>query len=109
MTPLLPEETRHERAIRASISIHCPGLSAFQMACRADIAAMRDQAAVAMFRAAAPAAALLGVVARLASTVVYAPAADGELLNIRVALRMTIDAAGALDRASGDGSWHGPL
>lgn len=102
-----PDESIHgtvaERALRHAISIHCPDQSEFAMACRVDIATMRDQAAAGMFRAGPSAAALLGVVARVGSSAAYAPASDRDLVMTRSALRQTIDAARALERAKVDG------
>lgn len=97
------DESDHERALAAAISIHCPNQSDFAMACRVDIATMRDQAAAGMFRAGPSAAALLGVVARVGSSAAYAPASDRDLVMTRSALRQTIDAARALERARVDG------
>jgi len=95
--------TTQERALRHAISVHCPNQSEFAMACRVDIAMMRDQASAGMFRAGPSAAALLGVVARIGSASAYAPASDRDLVMTRSALRQTIDAARALERARIDG------
>lgn len=106
-TQIRPDESIHgtvnERALRHAISIHCPNQSEFAMACRVDIATMRDTAAAGVFRAGPSAAALLGVVARVGSSSVYAPASDRDLVMTRSALRQTIDAARALERARVDG------
>lgn len=95
--------TTQERALRHAISIHCPNQSEFAMACRVDIAMMRDQASAGMFRASQTAAALLAQVARAGSSWAYAPADDRQLVMVRSALRQTIDAARALERARVDG------
>lgn len=94
------EETDRERTYRASISMHCPNQSELDMASRIDIAVMRDGAASGMFRATDAAATLLHVATTVAAAWVYAPATSAQLLKTRSALRQTMDAARALERAT---------
>lgn len=97
------DETDHERAMRASISMHCPNEDAFSMACRIDIATMRDLAAAGMFRASRGAAVLLAEVSRIATSAVYAPMTPRDLVRTKFALRLTIEAARELERVGVDG------
>lgn len=89
--------------IEASISMHCPNQDEVAMSCRVDIARMRDLASIGAYRACDSAATLLQEVARVATQAVYAPIPTSQLIRIRCALSLTIEAARAMERAHADG------
>ncbi len=89
-----------ERAHRAAITIHCPNEGEWNMACRAQIAAIRDQASAGLRRCCNDAHGILSEVARIASLTVYAPMDAKQLTRKRAALMSAIEAARALERAA---------
>lgn len=91
-----------ERAHRHAIRVHCSNCDEFEMACRVDLATMRDAATAAQYRCSDEAAGLLGEVVRLASNGVYAPLPASRLIWLRSACRLTIEAARAVERAVAD-------
>lgn len=101
--PIVIGESEAERVYRHAISIHCPNSGEMEMAARVDIAMMRDQAAIGIGRASDSAAVLLGEVSRLATFAVYAQTETSRLLRIRSALKLTMEAARALERVQRDG------
>ena len=101
---VIPDETGVERAHRASISVHCPNQDEMSMAARVGIAILRDQAVTGQYRATSDAAAqMLSAAGRVAGDAVYAPINFRQLLRVQAALSLTIEAARAMERATGDG------
>jgi hypothetical protein len=92
-----------ERAHRGTISVHCPNEDEWAMKCRVAIAMMRDQAAAAQRQCCDGAHGILGEVARVATTAVYAPSDAKRLTLMRSALVQAMDAARAIERASRNG------
>lgn len=97
------DENEAERAYRRAIGVHCACSSEMEMAARVDLAMLRDQAAIGITRGTDSAAALLGEVSRLATVAVYAPRPESDLLRLAAALKLTMMAARAVDRATRDG------
>jgi hypothetical protein len=93
-------QTDAERAYRAAISIHLPNEGEVQMACRVQIAMMRDQASAALSRCSDAAYGVLLEVSKQAATAAYAPMEPRRLMLLRSALTLAIDAARALERAN---------
>lgn len=91
---MLPEEA----AYTAAITIHCPNCDEMEMASRVDIAMMRDSSARAAVTASESAAVLLNEVAKIATYTVYAPLSVSDLLRVRFALGLTMEAARGLER-----------
>lgn len=91
---MLPEEEAYTQAI----SIHCPNCDEMEMASRVDIAMMRDASVRAMPTVSESAAVLLNEVSKIATHAVYAPLASSDLLRIRFALGLTMEAARGLER-----------
>lgn len=101
---VIRDETEVERAHRAAISIHCPNQDEMTMAARVGIAMLRDQAGTGINRATSPAAAqMLSVASGVAAEAVYAPHDLRQLLRLQAALSLTVEAARAMERATGDG------
>jgi hypothetical protein len=91
------EDSPHRRAI----SIHCPNCPEFEMASRVHLATLRDQAGKGMHRASSESAyVLLLEVARTAAVAVYAKRPIGELMMLVSALKLTMEAARALERVA---------
>ena len=97
------EETGPEIEARRSIELRVPKQTDLAMASRVDILLMRDQAWAGMGRACPSAATLLCQAARIGTDWAYADADVRQLLKVRSAIRQTIDAARALERAQVDG------
>ncbi len=100
---IVAAETESQQEARREIETRLPGSTEFDMACRVDLILMRDQAWAGMGRACPSAATLLCQAARIATDWAYAPASSRDLVMTRSAIRMTIDAARALERAGVDG------
>lgn len=100
---IVPIETAQQTQARRELELRLPRTTDFEMACRVDIILMRDQAWAGMVRAGPSAATLLCQAARIATEWAYADATAKDLLMTRSALRQTIDAARALERARVDG------
>lgn len=94
--------TAAERAHRHSISIHCPNQDEMTMAARVELAMLRDQAGAGMRRAGPAAAAILFEISQLATSAVYADAPFGKLLSLGTALKLTMQAAREIERATRD-------
>ena len=101
--PVSVDPTPEERAYAATISIHCPNCDEMEMAARCDIAMMRDLAIRGAVKATASAAIMLGEVARIATSAVYAPLPASQLIRIRSALNLSMEAARAVERVQRDG------
>ncbi|MEH3121195.1 MAG: hypothetical protein PGN16_04310 [Sphingomonas phyllosphaerae] len=94
--------TAAERAHRHSISIHCPNQDEMTMAARVELAMLRDRAGAAMRRAGPTAAAILHEVSQLATSAVYAEAPFRKLNALNTALKLTVQAAWEIERATRD-------
>ncbi len=97
------DDTEQERSYRAAISVHCPNENEVSMACRVDLAIMRDQASAGLARASESAFAILSEVARITAIEVYAPRTTKHLLHLRGALTLTMEAARQMHRAQNNG------
>lgn len=95
--------TDQERAYRTSINVFCPGENEVAIACRVDLAIMRDQASAGLAHATESAWAILSEVARITTINVYAPLKTKQLLHLRAALTLTMEAARAMQRAQRNG------
>jgi hypothetical protein len=100
---IISVETDRHRQARRELEMRLPRTTDFELECRVDIVLMRDHAWAGMVRACPSAATLLCQAARIATEWAYTDATPKELMNTRSALRQTIDAARALERAKVDG------
>lgn len=94
-----PEPTAEQARYQASIRALLPACNEFQTATRADIAAMRDRAAMAQRKCCDQATGILAEATRLASYAVFAPIGTKRLLHIHSALVFMLEAARSIERA----------
>lgn len=89
-----------ECAYRAAISVHCPNENEMKLACRVDLARLRDQASAALSRCSDASFGVLSEIARQATLAVYARTDTATLFRTRNALTLTMTAARALEAAA---------
>lgn len=92
--------TDAEKRHRYSIMVHLGNEGEFKTACRADIADMRDRAAMGKRRCSDVSYGILSEVSRIATDAVFAPMDVAKLYLMRAALQQALDVATALERAA---------
>ncbi len=92
--------TDAEKRHRRTISTFMPNEGEFKMACRADIADMRDRAAMGKRRCSDVSYGILCEVSRIATDAVFTPMDAAKLYLMRAALQQALDVATALERAT---------